>query len=106
MAPGMATPSDLAPLGKIFDPTSNEAEPVVLRANQVQFNVDGSLTITFFGIKNDAHRTGFEIRIPEADNAKVDPVKTLKDYMDRTADIRGPKWSGVHRFEKATCCYY
>lgn len=40
--------------------------------------------MTFFGIKNDTSRSGFEIRVPPADNAKIDPVSTLKCYIELT----------------------
>ena len=32
--------------------------------------------------------TGFEVKIPPATEAKVDPVETLKCYIQRTEDLR------------------
>ena len=62
----------------------------MLKRKNVTFNKDGSLTITFHGIKNDSDRKGFEIRVESAQNPKCDPVKTLRDYIDRTADKVDP----------------
>ena len=58
----------------------------ILKREQIQFNSDGSLTISLFQIKNDRDRTGFEIRVEKASNIKYGPVKTLNDYIRRTAD--------------------
>jgi hypothetical protein len=77
-------------IGHFLDPVSNTVKPVCLKANQIQFNADGSVTLTLFGIKNDANRTGFEIRITKSERVKIDPVRCLKDYMDRTKSCRGP----------------
>ena len=60
----MARPSDLAPLTQTFMPETGKTIPVSFSTDQLIFNKDGSLTVTFFGIKNDTSRTGFEFRIP------------------------------------------
>ena len=65
---------------------SDLAPANVLKRKNVTFNKDGSLTILFHGIKNDSDRKGFEIRVECAQNPKSDPVKTLRDYINRTAD--------------------
>ena len=84
----MARPSDLAPKGVHFDPVTMSARQMDLSIDQVSFHNDGSMTITFFGIKNDHDRSGFEVRLPGVDNPKVDPVRCLKVYIERTTDIR------------------
>lgn len=48
------------------------------------------MTITFFGIKNDTSRTGFEVRVPSSKDHKTDPVSALKVYLDRTKHMTSP----------------
>ncbi len=84
----MARPSDLAPNAVHFDPTSLSVEKQVLSTSNIVFHGDGSMTVRFFGIKNDSTRTGFECTVPQADNAKIDPCKCLKSYIDRTRNSR------------------
>ena len=52
------------------------------------FNKDGSLTIVFFGIKNDSDRSGFEVRLPCTTNDRIDPVQCLHVYMQKTRCYR------------------
>ena len=59
------------------------------KRNDVKFNSDGSLTIVYFGIKNDLNRKGFEIRIQTAGNKKLNPVTCLHAYIDKTRSITG-----------------
>jgi integrase len=54
----------------------------------VSFNEDESATIRLHGIKNDTDRSGFEVVLPAAKDACIDPVKTLKDYITRTNNLR------------------
>ena len=68
----MCRPSDLAPR-------------VGFHRNQIVFNKDGSATVTFFGIKNDADRKGFEIKLSPTSEKISDPVKCLRNYLDRTS---------------------
>lgn len=56
---------------------------------QIQFNDDGSATIMFFGIKNDADRKGFEIRLAPTADPITDPINCLKTYIDRTTNNAG-----------------
>ena len=37
---------------------------------------------TFFGIKNNTSRTGFEVVLPRAKDRKLDPVYTLECYLE------------------------
>ena len=60
----MTRPSDLAPKGKIFKKESFAFENIVFSVNNLRFMEDGSLTIRFFGIKNDSSRSGFEVNFP------------------------------------------
>ena len=62
----MARPSDLAPLAQTFMPETGKTIPVSFSTDQLVFNKDGSLTMTFFCIKNDTSRMGFEFRVPIA----------------------------------------
>ena len=54
----------------------------------MDFNADGSCTLRLFGIKNDAQRTGFEIIVRPHTDAKLDPVRTLRDYITATSAVR------------------
>ena len=63
---------------------SDIAPTNTLKRNQIKFNQDGSLTLNYFGIKNDSDRKGFTIRVEPSANEKCDPVRTIKDYMNRT----------------------
>ena len=80
----MLRPSDIAPKGVIYDDDSNAFNQLIFGRRQVQFNVDGSLTLIFMGIKNDTSREGFQVTIPKSNNDKLDPVGALKTYMERT----------------------
>ncbi len=83
----MSRPSDLAPKGVTFDPETGTTSPLVLSRDNVSFHDDDSVTIAFFGIKNDTSRTGFEVRIPQTDNEKSDPVRCLQCYIDKTEHL-------------------
>ena len=67
----MCRPSDIAPKIGFF-------------RRQIIFNEDKSATILFFGIKNDSNRKGFEIVLTPSNEPKIDPVQTLKCYLQRT----------------------
>lgn len=70
----MARPSDFAPRVGFF-------------RDQVIFHEEGSATISFFGVKNDADRDGFEVRIEGTELSSTDPVKCLKVYFNKTAHV-------------------
>jgi hypothetical protein len=84
----MLRPSDIAPRSKIFDPVMNITKNIVFSKDNIQFNEDGSATLSFFGIKNDLHRSGFVERLPPHSVAKLDPVAALKVYIERTESFR------------------
>lgn len=84
----MTRPSDLAPRGKTFDKDENTFTNIILSTNNLNFMEDGSLTIRFFGIKNDTSRSGFEVNIPPNSNLTMDPVSCLHMYIDKTASKR------------------
>ncbi|WAR14875.1 PUS3-like protein [Mya arenaria] len=79
--------------------TSNEREMLAilmaikafakLLRGQVEFR-ETSAKITFFGIKNDTSRSGFEVELPRASNVKLDSVQTLQDHIERTDRFRLP----------------
>ena len=84
----MLRPSDAAPLSKVFNEGAQKFKPVVLSTKNLKFHDDGSLTIIFHGIKNDYDRDGFEVNLPRASTARVDPSKALQCYISRTKYIR------------------
>ena len=45
------------------------------------------MVIHFFGTKTDSSRTGNEIIIKKGTDGIVDPVKCVRDYMDRTHSV-------------------
>ena len=84
----MTRPSDIAPKGKVYNPTTKSMEPVVMSRDDVVFNNDGSMTITFWAIKNDTNRQGFEVNIPPSSESTIDPVECLKTYISRSEHCR------------------
>ena len=81
----MTRPSDLAPKGVTLDKSDLSINNIVLSLDNIHFNEDHSMTIHFFGIKNDTLRSGFEVNIPHnSDNPIMDPVSCLQKYIDRT----------------------
>ena len=84
----MLRPSDIAPKAVRFEPASNTTTKVVFSTKCVRFNEDGSIQITFFGIKNDTDRSGAEVLLPPSRNQRIDPVGTLKCYIERTEESR------------------
>lgn len=72
----------------IFYPFSFEQDRVVFSTDQTVFDKDGSMTITFHGIKNDTTRSGVQVVVPPANNPLLDPVECLQDCMCRTANVR------------------
>ena len=89
----MTRPSDLAPRGVTLNKTDLSINNSVSTVDNVGFHDDKSMTIHFFGIKNDTSRSGFEVNIPPTnDNPRMDPVSCLKTYIDRTTEYR--HWGG------------
>ena len=85
----MARPSDLAPKGVVFNSSTLSVEKTVLSTDDIRFNEDGSLSITFWGIKNDSKRQGFEVTVhPNKDDILLDPVRCLKLYIEKTDEFR------------------
>ena len=84
----MLRPSDVAPRSKVFQKNMESYENLVLTVNQIKFESDGSVKITFFGIKNDYHRDGFEVVLHPLSVPCVDPVCALRCYIDRTKYMR------------------
>ena len=85
----MTRPSDLAPKGVNLDTRDLSVHNIVLTVDNIHFMASNSLTIFFFGIKNDTSRSGFEVNIPpNLDDIIMDPVSCLREYIDRTAAVR------------------
>ena len=59
-----------------------------MTTDQLQFQADGTLQVTFLGVKNDAQRTGFQVSLPPNPNQAADPVNALRVYLDRTDSLR------------------
>ena len=74
----MLRPSDIAPRVTVFDEDQQTFQRLILTTKNMQFNMDNSVTITLFGIKNDYSKDGFLVMIQPASIAKLDPVATLR----------------------------
>ena len=84
----MARPSDFALKARVFNPATQDAHSKVQRGSGRVSQGWILYYIVFQGTKNDTGRGGFEMRIPRAADAKVDPVACLQAYMNRTAEQR------------------
>ena len=93
----MLRPSDIAP--KSIRSKDGIEERLIFSTDNVTFHENGDLELQFFGIKNDTHREGFCVRIPPVSDAKLDPVSSLRVYINRTESIRPPE----HRPVFLTC---
>ncbi len=80
----MLRPSDVAPKAQCYNPILDSTEQVEFTTKQLTFNDDGSLTVVFYGIKNDYIRDGYKVHLPPSSNSKLDPISALKVYLDRT----------------------
>jgi len=83
----MLRPSDIAP--KALHSENNHVEQICFSVKQVEIQTD-SAKFTFFGIKNDTSRSGFEVMIPRAKDAKLDPIGALECYIEKTSSHRAP----------------
>lgn len=86
----MLRPSDIAPRGVFYDADTGKGLPIVFTTDNVTFTPSGDAEISFWGTKNDTSRVGFEVVIPRASTRNLDPVSTLRAYIERTADLRPP----------------
>ena len=84
----MTRPSDVAPLSTLYDEKEGVFKPMVLSTENIRFNTNGSMTIIFHGIKNDYDRNGFEVNLPPASNPRLDVVRALRCYIQRTKYVR------------------
>ena len=82
----MLRPSDISP--KAMFVADGSAQQFVFSTDNIVFLDDGSLCVTFHGIKNDYHRDGFTITMPPASCPKLDAGLALKCYINRTATKR------------------
>lgn len=83
----MSRPSDLAPNGVMFDPETLSVSKLQFTRNQIKFLDDGSMSVTFHGIKNDTDRSGFVCQIPPATESVLDPVSCLSRYLAVTDSL-------------------
>ena len=86
----MLRPSDIAPQARCYDAESELSSRFVMCTDQVVFRSDGSVDISFFGVKNDLHRSGFVVHLPAGSQAKSDPVGALRRYIEHTEHQRCP----------------
>lgn len=86
----MLRPSDVAPKATTFDQTTGEEKKVLFTTDMLSFSPEG-VKVTFFGIKNDTQRTGFEVFLPKHPNPLIDPVQALSDYIECTESVRTDK---------------
>ena len=84
----MLRPSDIAPRAEMLDPETKTSHRLVFSRDRVKFHDDGSATVVIFGVKNDCQRTGFDVHLQPHSDPKLDPVKTLQDYLSCTKDIK------------------
>ena len=84
----MLRPLDAAPLARVFDEDLQKFKPLVLSAKNLIFHGNGALTVIFHGIKNDYSHDGFEVNIPPSSQPRVDPVRALQCYINRTKYFR------------------
>jgi len=83
----MTRPSDIAPRGEVYDSASDSFISCTLSRDNIEFHEDGSLSVTFFGIKNDTSRSGFQVRIPPTQDLAINPVDALKEYVKATSHL-------------------
>ena len=83
----MARPSDLAPRGEIFDPSSDSYVSCALTTDQVKFLDNGGCEVIFHGIKNDTDRSGFVCTIPSHDDPLLNLQDCLKCYIKRSRPV-------------------
>jgi hypothetical protein len=84
----MLRPSDIAPKSVHFDADTLKQSPWLFTTDNITFLSSGEAQIVFHGIKNDTSRTGFEVILTPMEEPKLNPVKTLKDYIERSKHLR------------------
>lgn len=86
----MLRPSDVAPLGRRYEASTDLVSSFVMSTDHFVFREDGALQVTFLGVKNDSQRTGFQVVLPACPDPQVDPVGALRTYFARTDSMRCP----------------
>ena len=69
----------------LFDPQEGALNPFTISTDHVVFHDDGSLSITYLGVKNDSTGTGFQMTVPKCSVPKLDPGGALRSYIHATA---------------------
>ena len=102
----MLRPSDIAPKGVNYQSVDDTVVPILFTEDQVEFTENG-LICKFLGVKNDTSRSGFEVFLPMVNDEKIDPVRTLQCYIQRTAverkGAKGAVFLTLSRPYKAIC---
>ncbi len=85
----MLRPSDVAPKAAYLDSDYGVLKNVVFSTKDVTFMDNGCMrVVVIHGNKNDYDRDGFQVTVPPVSNPKLDPVKSLQCYSDRTECIK------------------
>lgn len=94
-------PSDVAPNARVFDKDTHVTDKFIMSVDQVTFNEDGSMTVMFFGIKNDYYREGFSVHVQPCSVSKLDPVCALRCYIRKTSQnrqtVNGPLFISLNK---------
>ncbi len=80
----MLRPSDVAPTAVYLDSDDGVLKNVVFSTKDVTFMDNGGMCIVIHGNKNDYDRDRFQVTVLPVSNPKLDPVKSLQCYIDRT----------------------
>ena len=73
-----------------FDSSTSTTSKVFFTTDQLEFRDDGSVMVTFFGIKNDTSRSGFKVVMQPHSDPRLDAVCALRSYINRTNTHRSP----------------
>ena len=69
----------------LFDPEEGVLNPFTMSTDHVVFHGDGSLSITFLGVKNDLTRTDLQVTVPMFLGTQIGPSGALHSYIQVTA---------------------
>lgn len=83
----MLRPSDIAPKAVVMDKDAHVMGNLLFTREQIKFPPEGGVGIIFHGIKNDLSRDGFDVSIPPASDAKLDPALCLDAYLHATYNM-------------------
>ena len=85
----MLRPSDIAPKAKCVK--EGKTVSLLLTADRIEFQDDGSTAIYLHGIKKDYDRDGFRVYLMPCSVSKVCPVLALQELVSRSEKLN-PAW--------------